>query len=210
VSKQEDNVTDNNFDLDRANWHMNACLDPHSGNDFAYREGYKMAGKILTEWAAQNGWVDFLVYPVCHSYRHYVELTLKHLMVYGCRLAEREMTLDELKRSTHSHDLRLLWDCCKKIEQDVAAVTGESFPSAELDEVTSYIEQLRAVDEDSISFRYALNKEGNVSLGPRKHINLAAFAEAMERLCTSLEIIGNYYGGMLSQLDSMKRDQSST
>jgi hypothetical protein len=47
--------------------------------------------------SAENGKVTFLVFPICHSYRHYVELSLKRLIVSGCCIAHREMTDYEAK-----------------------------------------------------------------------------------------------------------------
>ena len=195
------------FVQDRENWPMDAMLDSQHGDSFAYREGYRMAGQILTQHA-ERGWVDFLVYPICHSYRHYIELTLKHLMRYGCRLAERELTPEELKLNTESHDLMRLWTRFKLMEREVAAVTGESYPPKEMDGISAYIEQLHAIDKGSFSFRYPQTKAGSVSV-PLERINLTRFGEAMERLCTALGSIDSYYGHMISATEDMYSGESA-
>ena len=59
-----------------------------------------------------------------------------------------------------------------------------------------------------MSFRYALNTMGDVSLGSMERINIAWFAELMERHCTSLEAIAIITKEMPSGLEDMYRDYS--
>jgi hypothetical protein len=181
------------FVHDRNNWEMDAILDPHRGDDYAYREGYRLAGRILTEAAAKGGGVDMLVYPICHAYRHCVELALKQLMFLGCRIVGRQMTPAEDKLYKNSHNLAQLLTSFQAIEAEVSAGLGDSYPKAEFDGVAAYIEQLHEVDAGSFSFRYPFTKNGEVSLGPLQRINLAQFSEKMERLCTLLEGMDLYY-----------------
>lgn len=76
------------FSSNRTLWQMDAILDYRPGNDYTYRQGYRRAGRILTEHiAAGRGEVDFLVFPICHAYRHFVELSLKRLMLLASQLA---------------------------------------------------------------------------------------------------------------------------
>jgi len=73
------------FASDSSLWQMDARLDYRPCDDYPYRQGYRRAGRILTEWIAANSHdVDFLVYPICHAYRHFVELTLK-MLISGLR-----------------------------------------------------------------------------------------------------------------------------
>ena len=89
------------FASDSTLWSLGAIQDYRPGNDYTYRRGYRRAGRILTEWTVEHGEVDFLVFPICHSYRHFVELTLKRLIRVGCSVAEREMTDRESKNAEH-------------------------------------------------------------------------------------------------------------
>lgn len=180
------------FVHDRENWKMDALIDSQRGDDYAYRHGYRTAGQILTEAAEQRGRVDMLVYPICHAYRHFVELTLKQLIFIGCRLIEREMTPAENKLYRSSHSLAKLWAAYRVIESQTSAYVGDSYPETDLDGVAAYIEQLHEVDAGSFSFRYPLTKEGRVSLGQLKRINVVQFSEKMESLCTLLEGMALY------------------
>ncbi len=63
--------TDVLFGADRSRWHMDAMLDYRRGNDYTYRQGYRRPGRLLTEWVAEHGETDFLVFPICHAYRHF-------------------------------------------------------------------------------------------------------------------------------------------
>ena len=137
-----------------------------------------------------------------------MELTLKHLMLSGCRVIEREMTPQETGLHVNSHDLSQLFACFKRIEKEASKVTGESYPSKEMDGIAAYIEQLHKVDKYSYSFRYPLNKDGDVSLGPLERINIGHFSEQMERLSRALEQIDCYFGQILSAMADMYSDYS--
>jgi hypothetical protein len=96
----------------------------------------------------------------------------------------------------------------KQIEKEAPKVTGESYPSKEMDGGGAYIEQLHKVDKYSYSFRYPLNKDGDVSLGSLERINIGQFSERMERLSRALEQIDCYFGQILSAMADMHSDYS--
>jgi hypothetical protein len=189
------------FRSDSGLWRMDAILDYRPGNDYTYRQGYRRAGRLLTEWVAEKGRdQDFLVFPICHAYRHFVELTLKTLMRIGCSLAERELTEGEMRVQTGSHNLRALWDAFKTISAEAEAHTGAASPPKEdLEGVEDYIDQLHSVDEGSYAFRYPLNKTGELSLGDISRINLGHFCDYMERLCNYLDGYEIFYKEMIDQ-----------
>lgn len=188
----------------RAAWHLDALLDYGQNNDYAYRQGYRRAGRILTEHAAREREVDLLVFPICHAYRHFTELALKRLIFAGCKVVGREMTKAEAKLQGEKHNLAALWAAFKVIEKEVSAQTGiDSPPPEQMDGIEAYIEQLHAVDEGSFSFRYALTKTGEVSLGELKRINLGNFSDLMERLCDYLDGFDMYYGELIQQAHDM-------
>jgi hypothetical protein len=200
--------TDVLFGSDHARWPMDAMLDYRPGNDYTYREGYRRAGRLLTEWVADHGEADFLVFPICHAYRHFVELTLKRLIREGCRVVPREMTPAEAKLQGGSHNLQALWETFKAIEQADVAAIGDAppIPPEDLAGIEAYIKQLHAVDSGSFTFRYPLTKDGAVSVGDIERINLARFTEYMERLCNYLEGIEAYYGHLNEAYNDMMSD----
>lgn len=153
------------FGSDRARWQMDAMLDYRPGNDYTYRQGYRRAGRLLTQSVAERGDADFLVFPICHAYRHFVELTLKRLIREGCNAVHREMTAAEFSLQNNSHSLRALWTAFKVVQDEVSQISGGTLPPDEVEGIEAYIEQLHAVDKGSFSFRYPLTKDGEVSVG---------------------------------------------
>jgi hypothetical protein len=75
--------------------------------------------------------VDVLLYPICHAYRHFVELTLKRLISIGSSLAERELSERESSLLNGSHNLFELWNTFKAIAREVENETGIDPPSKE-------------------------------------------------------------------------------
>ena len=187
---------------------MEADLEFRPGNDYAYRQGYRLAGRILTERVAKDRFErNFLVFPICHSYRHFVELTLKWLIHGGCLLAERDMNDTEARLRTESHNLRALWDTFKAIAREVEQETGvDAPPQEDLEGIGSYIDQLHEVDRGSFTFRYPRTKTGEVSVGAIKRINLGRFCEHMEGLCDYLDGVDTYYQQLLEIRDDILSD----
>jgi len=186
------------FAGDKANWKLDAMLDFRPGNDLVYRQGYRRAGRIMTEYAAEHGEVDFLVFPICHAYRHYVELSLKRLMLLASKLAERELTPAEVKLQNGSHNLQQLWNAFKKINAEAEAATGIApTPPEQMDGIEAYISQLHAVDAGSFSFRYPLAKNGTANLEGIDRINLGRFSEYMEALCGYLDGWDDYFADLI-------------
>jgi len=193
------------FQSDSSLWHMDAILDYRPGNDYTYRQGYRRAGRLLTEWIAEKCRdQDFLVFPICHAYRHFVELTLKSLIQLGCLLTERELTERESKLQAGSHNLRALWDAFKAIAAEVEKTTGvEPPPKTDIEGIEAYIDQLHAVDEGSYAFRYPLKKTGEISLGNMARINLGRFCEHIEKLCNYLNGYEMHYQEMIGHREEM-------
>ncbi len=186
------------FAGDKSIWKMDAMLDFRPGNDYIYRQGYRRAGRILTEYVAARGEVDFLVFPICHAYRHYVELSLKRLMLLASELAGRSLTPAEEKLQNGSHNLQALWNTFKLINAEAEAATGIAPPPPEqMDGIEAYITQLHAVDAGSFSFRYPLAKDGTVNLEGIDRINVGRFSECMEALCMYLDGWDSYFADVI-------------
>lgn len=201
--KKEDKL----FGSDKAIWKLDAMLDFSFGRDHIYRYGYRRAGRILTEYAAEHGEVDFLVFPICHAYRHHVELSLKRLMVLAGKLADRDLTPAEMKLQNGSHNLQQLWDAFKKINAEAEAATGIApTPPEEMAGIEAYIAQLHAVDAGSFSFRYPLAKDGTANLRGIERINLGRFSDHMEALCRYLGGWDDYYSDLIQTSDDILSD----
>jgi hypothetical protein len=173
--------------------------------ELLYQQGYRRSGRILAEYVAEHGEADVLVFPICHSYRHFVELTLKRLIRIGCRVAHREMTPAEAKLQSEKHDLRRLWSAVKAIVQEVIGDRNISWESEDVQGIEAYIEQLHLVDPGSYSFRYPVTTKGEGTLEDIGQINIGLFSDYMELLCDYLE--GCY--GFLLHLTDAERDARS-
>src|SRR5262245_4749418 len=69
--------------LRNAHWRQNACVGNNGGpyDLYDYAHGYFEATRILAAQAKEPGSViDLLVYPLCLSYRHAIELYIKYLI----------------------------------------------------------------------------------------------------------------------------------
>jgi hypothetical protein len=195
------------FAEDNSTWKMDAMLDFRPGNDYTYRQGYRRAGRILTEYVAAHGEVDFLVFPICHAYRHYVELSLKRLMLLARELAGRALTPAEEKLQNGSHNLQALWNAFTRINAEAEAATGITPPPPQhMDGIEAYITQLHAVDAGSFSFRYPLAKDGTVNLEGIERINAGRFSEYMEALCMYLDGWDSYFADVIQTGKEMRNE----
>lgn len=111
-------------------------------------EGYKRAADMLIEHGAGNR-IDrhYLVYPVIFCYRHYLELSLKTiLLVYGSTV--------DITPNWKAHDLNQLWPLFEKVLRRHGA-------NDEADAVVrKCVAEFSKIDPKSITFRYPVSQEG--------------------------------------------------
>ena len=174
---------------------LNARLPKGDDSGHLYIEGYRLAAEFLIERVASTGFdQDFLVYPICFLYRHYVELSLKDIIGTGQEL------FDEDSAPPGGHELQKLWVKARPhIEREFS---GESNQLTRVDEL---IVELSSADPTSQTFRYRVDNRGRPHLAGQEVLNLGQFAEAMRELSTFLEGCGCGLGEHLA----MKRDLES-
>jgi hypothetical protein len=178
---------------DKTRHQMSAIVQPWRG-DRPYREGYRRAGRILTAHVSKHGGASYLVFPICHSYRHFVELMLKGLIALGCIIVHRDMTPAEEKLRSKSHRLWDLWNAFSTVEREVTAARDQDpRPLEDIQGIEAYIKQLDAIDPGSDHFRYPVTTKGEFTLQGIDQINVGHFGEYMERLCDYLEAFDTYY-----------------
>jgi len=158
-------------------WQMNANVN-WGGGWGLYSVGYKEAGDLLVEDVAVNrGMADALVYPIVFSYRQYLELTLKDVLMKARRYYEID------KPFKNEHSLLLPWRPLRELLE-------RRWPERpdELEAVEENLCQFDAVDSGSFAFRYATTKAGAPSLPEgMQHINLRNLSEVVARIGTFLE-----------------------
>ncbi len=178
-----------------------ACLNfsPDQWDLYAY--GYKRAADLLVEHVKHTGEdQDTLVYPIVFSYRQYLELRLKQLIMKGNQL------LGISEQFPNTHDINKLWRLCRRI---LEKVWPEGLPE-DLDTVEECIDQLWRKDPGSMAFRYPTDTAGRPSLAGLRQINLANMSTVMDKISSLLEgsSIGIYeYLGSKREMEEEFREE---
>ena len=141
-------------------------------------EGYKQAAELAVSKSTEDRFMrDFLVYPAIFNYRHFIELSLKHLIAtYG--------PLVGVEAIWNSHDLEKLW---KSFTQVL-----ERFGTADPDDadpiVASIVAEFAKIDPRSDAYRYPKDQNGNPL--PR------TFSRAdLENLADVMQAVSGYFSG---------------
>jgi hypothetical protein len=185
----------------------NANVNYRPGNEIPYLEGYRRGAKQLAEGVCEKGSnQDFLVFPIVFLYRHHVELALKRLLELIADLAEEDLD-HKCQKDLERHNIEQLWADFKRFlrTDKIKSLCGLTLPSMDIEGVDSYIQQVSVIDPDAQAFRYARNKKGEASLPETlTNINIAVFADHMERLCSLLDGIDSYLDHVRGIRDEME------
>lgn len=144
--------------------------------DYAYRESYFEAGKILaSEWQKDDrNWI--LKHPMLFCFRHFVELSLKAMIAIYCKLLGQESRIKIEKE----HGPMRLWNEARRLMDEAVPNTGTG------DETNRTVErclnELNQVDKDSQLFRYPTNKDGQSIEDRLPLVDLGQFLATMENL----------------------------
>lgn len=167
----------------------NACVGENGAPDIIdYASGFATAANALLDSAiATQGiklTVDTLVYPVCFTMRHAIELFLKAVAEDLIRIGEmRSVALPPFSHK-ESHDLGVIWRYVK----DHALTTDERLAGIvrELDE---YVLDVAAMDASGQVFRYPFDLDNRKHLTEIGIINFLILKERfneVERLLLAL------------------------
>jgi hypothetical protein len=162
----------------------NACVGWTPFQWYGYSEGYRRAAEVLVKHVTETDRdLSTLVFPIVFLYRQALEVSLKHLLVKGCQLLDREKP----KITGNRHSLVEHWKHCRPI---LEAVWPEG-PNGDLDAVGDVLTQFERRDPSSTRFRFP---DGEPMT--RGHIDVPNFAAVAERayalLDASLTGIGEY------------------
>jgi hypothetical protein len=139
---------------DGVDWQSVARLDMGGKEWASYTTAYRLAADLLAERFLEDfSGMDVLTYPKVYLYRHYVELSLKHMIVYGQRVLVQPVHLPE------GHGLGDLWRLARPIIEEISASGHWPKDSGELSAVESLIGELNAHDPDGERFRYSLTSK---------------------------------------------------
>lgn len=138
-----------------------------------YAEGYKRAADVLVDHVAtQHRDHNFLVYPTLFAYRHYIELSLKHLIQDARRLFDME------GRFPAGHRLSALWQTLRPLMERL-----EGCDETDLDNFEFCLGRFEEVDPVSQGFRYPVDTNGQPTLPAELQvIDLRQVREVVERM----------------------------
>ena len=155
---------------------LNACVGNNGGPyDFAdYGEGFFDGGrKIIAALKRREGLLDVLIYPAAFSFRHGIELYVKHfireLAKYNNSDAKYEKT----------HDLKDNWELM--VEQATSSRLS-CFKSNQLAEAISTIAEFSKIDPTGQVFRYPEDIKGNQHLADIGIINVEVLDDRLAAL----------------------------
>lgn len=162
-----------------------------------YSEGYKKAAQTLYTFYKGNGFFrNTLVYPIVFLYRHFLELRLKELIVWG------NDYLENGKDFPDHHDLLILWS---QYRMEILVKVDE-IEAKVLDNVENLVKEFNSIDQTSFSFRYPVGKmpERKPSL-KIETIDLANFTDVMETLINFFD----WQKDMLMHYKDLQREMMS-
>jgi hypothetical protein len=154
---------------------LNACVGTNGGPyDFgAYGEGFFEGGFQIINAIKRGEWtIDILIYPAAFSFRHGIELYLKHMV----------QLFDVVAKSgtyTKTHTLQDNWST---FERQALASTEGAFDPLELSIAKDIIDDFCNIDPTGQVFRYPEDIKGNQHLVGLGVINVEVLEGGMRVL----------------------------
>lgn len=195
---------------DGPNPFLNACVGTNGGQlgDHAYVLGFAQAAMALLRTAIEpprpkesvgsfedlvddgdiGAYMDALVYPICFSARHHIELFLKRQIA---RLAEVR-DIDVNRTVLRDHKLSPLLDELFRVCDKTDSTLRERLAPIE-----GAIRELDAFDSQGQTFRYRRSNEKELHLQEVSHINLGTLEAGLKRLFAATEDFDNYVGALV-------------
>ncbi len=157
---------------------LNACVGKNGGpaGFDRYASGYFEAGaRLVASLKADPMSVDCLIYPLVMTYRHGIEIELKHLVRVLPSLCGKEAA----PKQTHK-----LIDNWKTVRQLLIELEeGDEV----LDRVESLLKDFVEIDPRGESFRYPESTRGSMLLQDTSIINVEVFEDGMASIAKYLE-----------------------
>lgn len=151
-----------------------------SGATHLYKHGYKLAADMLCRKALDEYPVHTLIFPIVFLYRHYIELSLKEVVLDASRF------ITDVSPTDPKHDLGTLWENARGI----LPVVWPGAQPAQIDAVEACITEISEHDPRAMAFRYPLDTKGNPHLEKLDSIDLQNLMEVMDRIGNFLDCLG--------------------
>jgi hypothetical protein len=161
-----------------------------------YAVGYKNAADMIAARLVKLDRVtEAACLPALFLYRHYVELSLKGMLLDAGELLNQ----DELAPKDHS--LTPLWLLLRRRIGKIQATNSEDW----LDRAEVLIREFDQLDRSSFTFRYPVNKSGVPNLPFSHKVDIKHFRDVMDEL----EMVMDGIGGWLDANVETKRDMEA-
>ena len=163
-------------------WPNNACLNfMPDAPWYGYARGFKLVGDLAVRYVEEKSAdQDFLVYSILYSYRHYIELSLKQLIMDARRLT------DVQGDDPIGHNLMSLWNTARPLLLQIEPASKQDVSNAE-----AIIARFHQLDGNGETWRYPVDRGGKATL-PKDlfHINLRQVRDVVHRLSGYLDAAG--------------------
>lgn len=163
----------------------NACVGENGGpyDLIDYGKGFfDGAQEIIVAVKERNGIVDLLVYPICFSFRHGIELYVKALVMTASKFNESKRVYRK------NHSINQYWDM---IVEEFAKLDNRIIDKTEIEIAGDIIADFVQIDPTGQVFRYPEDLKGNAHLTGLKLINVEVLSDGMNALHSLLD--GWYY-----------------
>lgn len=137
-----------------------------------YSSAYLEAADRLVQTLHEHS-SDVLTLPIVFLYRHYVELILKDLVSMGNKKYSKPST-PHLEKILNGHKIHLLWQELKPLLQQIYPPPDKS---EEIEAVETCLLEFSKVDENSMSFRYPVDKNRQPILENNPHLHSLAYID---------------------------------
>src|SRR5271167_1627938 len=162
-----------------SHWRLTASLDWARGNWYTRIMGFRTAAELLGAYVAEHrNEQDVLIFPFLYNWRQHIELALKQLII------ETEKLLDVSKPVPTGHRLEALWARLRSLLEESGHGSTE-----ELDNVSSAIAELHAMDPSGDAFRYPLSLEGKPTLAAVNRLSFDLVTAALVPVSDFLEAV---------------------
>lgn len=143
-----------------------------------YAEGYRRAAGLLIENVRTTYERNTVVFPILSMYHHWVELTLKDILVMG------EYLRCEASPVPFHHKIKDLWSEAKGILRRFV----RTVPETDLDEATRLIDEVADRNPEGVPARFPITKDGCASFPfDAPDIDLDDLRATMDRLASLLK-----------------------
>lgn len=162
---------------------------------FLYSEGYKNAGDALFNYCIANPFYNnTIVYPLVFTYRQFIELRLKELIMMGNKLNDIDKDFPD------EHNILRLWKMFRnEIYSKIAQEDRAIFDNSE-----KVIEQFTTEDSQSMNFRYPLTggaiRRDSLKRETIDLINLKAVIDRLYNFLTSIWDELSHYEDMKQEM----------